>query len=316
MHVANSENMFNALRNHHGSASVAVAHTTDERTWADVTQNNIDSVIGGAAEALTKQGLSPADVADCSLADLRLLSPDQTPAALARLRAAARRRPAQLSDTAPADIAPPADVLPWSYFWAKIAQQPSTHIGSQRLALWYEVTLIMATLLFSIALAQALDPPLACTAHDLDGDRCQTLLVANQLVWAFTAIALWLGAALVWASHFIVIHLSEAEVRAFLAKNTRLASVGVLFTFLFGVQGLPFGIVLRVWITSPEPVVRVFTLACAGAAFLMLHIFSCLLLTTLLGASVRDHVKLMLGGFGLWPGTNRFLYKVDRGEGS
>ena len=83
--------MFNALRSH-GSASVTVAHAPDrERTWADVTQNNIDSVIGGAAEALTKQGLSPADVADCSLADLRLLSPDQTPAALARLRAAARQ---------------------------------------------------------------------------------------------------------------------------------------------------------------------------------------------------------------------------------
>ena len=279
--------------------------------------------LAAAASAASRLGLeSPLELSDLSLADMSMLLPSVEPIHLLKLRSTVSR-PHQFIDQAygPAAAAvenhlPPSDgnispvpgLHPTAYFFGKIMSQNPHTIGNQRLGLWFEVTLLMATLLFSLALSIALQPTDACR-NRADDNVCETLLVADQIVWSFGALAMWAGSSLMWVASMVVIMLSPDEARAFVSNHVRLTSWGVLVTLL-GVFCFMPGIVLRVWVLSSSRVAQYATVAIASFWCIFFQVVGYTLMLRVVGGTWRQFPAILLGGFGLLPGTNRFRSRM------
>ena len=263
--------------------------------------------LAAAANAASALGLdNPLQLAELSLSDLALLLPAVQPVDLLRLRSIAREAP-RLHAVPPGletdgKIAKPPGLHPSAFFFGKILTQES-EIGNHRLGLWFEVTLIMATLLFSLALTLATMPAEACR-NPADADSCTWLIAADQIVWSTCAIMMWCGAGIMWVSHWIVIMLSPTEVKSFVANHARLTSWGIVVTFSAILLFAP-GLVLRVWILSQTAAPQFIALGAMAVAFAFFQGISLTLMLRVLGTGWHDLLWVFLGGFGLLPGTNR-----------
>jgi hypothetical protein len=225
-----------------------------------------------------------------------------------------------------------------SLFLGKTLCQDPTTRGNQRLTMWYEVTLLMSTLLLSIALPFALETPSECGFsnnnstistsdssdtnsisssfyHDTTNNSCDLLLQLDHSLWIILSLILVTSSATMWVSHWIVTHLSEKEVVSFVSNHVRLTSWGVLITF-GGLILFPFAIVARIFVVSPvtgSDIIRHVAIIVAASAVLLVQVFS-FSMVQVLGAEIgfTEYMWIMMGSFGLLPGTNR-LRKIEEG---
>lgn len=160
----------------------------------------------------------------------------------------------------------------------------------------------MATLLFSVSLSASLSPESEC-ANPADAGRCSVLLLADQVVWMSISLFLLLGAAMMWANHFIVVLLSSEEVQYFVSNNLRLTAWGVLITIMGLFLFFP-GIALRIWILSATDMAQTLVVTLATALLSLFALFNVMVLPAVTGCSYRDVFVVWLGNFGLLPGTN------------
>lgn len=287
--------MLHALHatNHRQTAPEHVA------SWELLT---VEPDLVSAMEAAAALKLQPSDVADLSLADLGALLPAVQPIQRLRLRQLAWKRPVD-NATAGKKILPPPGLDRTAWFFGKILTQDPENLGNARLALWYEVTLVMATLLFSVSLSVSLSPAREC-ANPADASWCETLLVADQAVWMAMSFFLLLGAAMMWASHFFVILLSSEEVRYFVSNHLRLTAGGVLIT-ITGIFLFFPGIALRIWILSATATAQLLVVTLAALGFGTFSLFNIVVLPAVTGCRYRDVFVVWFGNFGLLPGTNK-----------
>jgi hypothetical protein len=256
-----------------------------------------------AVEAAAALQLQPSDVAELSLSDLQQLLPDVQPIHRLRLRHLAWKRPVDNHPTAGTKILPPPGLHRTAWFFGKILTQDPSDLGNARLALWFEVTLVMATLLFSISLSVSLSPAREC-ANPADVERCAVLLIADQAVWMSISLFLLLGAAMMWANHFVVVLLSTEEVRYFVSNHLRLTAWGVLIT-ITGIFLFFPGIALRIWILSSTDTAQLLVVTLATLFLSLFGMFNVVILPAVTGCRYRDVLAVWFGNFGLLPGSNQ-----------
>jgi hypothetical protein len=269
-------------------------------SW-DVLKSATTPDLASAVAAAAVLQLEPSDVAELSLGDLQQLLPEVTPIQRLRLRQLAWKRPAD--STTGTKIAPPPGLDKTAWFFGKILTQDPGDLGNARLALWFEVTLVMATLLFSVSLSVSLSPAKEC-ANPADADYCENLILADQAVWCVISLSLLLGAGMMWASHFFVILLSREEVRYFVSNHLRLTAWGVLITILGLFLTFP-GIAIRIWIVSATRTAQLLVVSLAAGGLSLFQLFNVLVLPAVTGCRHRDVPAVLLGNFGLLPGTNQ-----------
>ena len=261
-----------------------------------------------AVQAIAKIA-GPADVAELSLADLAVLLPDTQAAHLLQLRQLSRR-PAHTVETEP--IVAPTWLHPSSFFWGKILSQDPTDVGNARLAVWFEATLIMATLLFSISLSLSLEPPTSCN-NPTDLSFCDVLVVTDQIVWMSASLLLLVGVGILWANHMIISHLSSEEVAHFVWNNVRLTVWGVAITMVGVMMFFP-GIVVRVWIVSASRTPQVLVIILGSMGFAAWNVYNVLVVCSLLGVRPSAVPFIWLSAFGVLPGSNRMRLAQTPGE--
>lgn len=260
----------------------------------------VTTLINLAAEL----SLEPSDVADLTLADLAVLLPDAQPVLLLQLRQLARRDGDEQAATVQTkEILPPSWVHHTGYFWGKILEKDPTDVGNARLAVWFEASLIMATLLFSISLSLSLEPAASCE-NPADEGNCATLIVVDQVVWMSASLLLLVGAGILWADHMVITHLTSEEVAHFVCNNVRLTVWGIAIAML-GVFAFFPGIVVRVWIVSASRTPQIVVLTLSSLGFCSWLVYNVLMVASLLGVHLSAVPVIWLAAFGLLPGSNR-----------
>lgn len=294
--------MFGALRRSARTAPDDDSGSTADLTWDALRQassTDLLSVIDAAAESQ----LQPHAFADLSLADLAMLLPNVQPAQLLKFRLALAGPPVSAPRKSKKGVTRPPGMAVSSFFFSNLLSHGPSGIGNDRLALWFEVTLVMATLLFSLALSLTLSPPVTCANPD-DASWCASLILADQIIWCVMAFLLWTGAFMVWCTFLVILVCSAEDAKHFFATNIRVCCSGILSTIV-GVLLFGPGIALRVVIVSASraPQYVAISVMCSFFAFINVAII------VLMGATGVDTWKetfvAFLGGFGLLPGTNR-----------
>jgi hypothetical protein len=278
------------------------------------------------AHKLASLHLTPTEIADCSLADLKEVLPGAPPPLILKLRSLAQccnnqQRAQTIAREASGGIfrsassSPPlimdADLHKSSYFFGKLLLGNPNNIGNQRLGLWYQVTLVMATLLFALAVTNAFTPASTC-GGDRDENSCERLKNLELLVWSCIALILWLAINMTWVSHCIVLQLDVEECSRFIANNVRICSLSVLTT-LSGTFAFPCGIIIRVWIQAPDFVSHISFLVFGAVLVVAVFVLIVLIMSKILKLSLGEtFFATMVCGLGLWPGAN----KIKKADGS
>lgn len=297
------DGMFGAVRRSRRTASAPDdSGSSNDVTWASLRQSAPELL--SVADAAAALQLEPAAFAGLSLADLSMLLPDVQPAQLLsfRLAIATPMAPTPMPKNRKGVTRPPGMAASGFFFGNLLSHGPSG-ISNDRLALWFEVTLVMSTLLFSLALSLTVAPPVTCANPD-DAADCATLLVADQIVWSCTSFLLWAGGFLTWGSFLVILVCSVDDAKHLFSNNIRVCSWGVLITilglFLFGP-----GIALRVWIVSVSRASQYVAVGVMGAGIIGIQVAIVILMGATGIDTWREFFVAFLGGFGLLPGTNR-----------
>lgn len=274
-------------------------------TW-DVMRQHSNQELLSIVDAAAALHLEPHAFVGLSLHDLSMLIPGTAPAMLLKFRLAlttpVTSPPLRVQKSRKGMTRPPGMAVS-AFFFANMFNNGPSGIANDRIAVWFEVTLVMATLLFSLALSLTVAPPVDCN-NPADADVCATLLLADQILWSCASFMLWVGAFLLWSAFLVVVVCSAEDAKHFFCNNIRLSSWGVL-TVILGIFLFGPGIALRVWIVSTSRASQYVVVGVMGVLIASLNV-AVVVMMGAVGCDTYYEVFLaLLGGFGLLPGTNR-----------
>ncbi|GMH72602.1 hypothetical protein TL16_g05962 [Triparma laevis f. inornata] len=243
------------------------------------------------------QDLIPADLHEVGLGDLKLLFGDSSSVGvLLKLRNYLKF----VGGPAP----PIYELKPASQFFGKMLMEDPTMLGNNRLAFWYEVSLVMATLHFSTSMTVTVEQPASsCANPDMSEGTCKKLIEADQIIWSTVTLVMVLGTFMIWSCNLIVILLSPGEVDKFVRSNVRYVSWGVLFTLTGLILFIP-GICTRVIINSIYSFPAMYTLILTIVIFVFFQCYVFLFIGAAVGVPVLKTIPMMFGGFGVSWGSN------------
>ena len=110
------------------------------------------------------------------------------------------------------------------------------------LLLWYEVCVVMASLLLTLSVSACLNPVQSCAFEGGAAEpssSCSKLVWADSVFWLLATVMFMMGDLFCWFSLLLVIELTHEELPRWLARNYKLNWLGVqisVFAFfpLFG----------------------------------------------------------------------------------
>jgi hypothetical protein len=112
------------------------------------------------------------------------------------------------------------------------------------LLVWFEVSVVMASLLFTVAISQCLSPVQSCAFEDgavKPSSSCNTLVWADSVLWFLSTVCLLMAALICWMDLYHVLSLTREELPRWLVRNAKSTWLGLnlavqsFFTFFGGV---------------------------------------------------------------------------------
>ncbi|GMH93305.1 hypothetical protein TrVE_jg10772 [Triparma verrucosa] len=244
----------------------------------------------------SSEGLVPADLEGVSLTDLKALFPERSPALLLKLRKFLHSVPPPPPHSYRLD--------PKSRFFGQLLMQDASSLGNNRLAFWLEVSLLMATLLFSTSMTVAVEQPASsCQNPDMSEVACERLLKADQIMWTTISLVMVIGTFMLWTMTLVVILMSEEEVEKFVRSHVRYCSWGILITVTGIILFVP-GITIRVVINSTFTTPAIYTIVLGTVSFCAMICFTISFSVAMTDESIIKFLPFFFGGFGLLPGSN------------